>query len=600
MSDSDESLIRNASPTRFDGETEMETPHNGWTDHFPQPEAATAHFGPPMLFGSIQQFPSRLSSRMPMSLKYVLGVAAFLLWVLCMYLLSMNSLFAYPEIDGDNLVHSISCDVDLSFWAGPNAACGLEAQNCLGSKLGTIYKFRCPANCVRESWTYTPMAAGRKVAYHEPFVVGSRNAYRSDSSICAAALHHGIISDKYGGCGVLQVQESPDEFVGELGNNTITSFPFEGQFVSSFTFLPVDHCEGCTSHSSAIMWVNFFFTVLFAYFVTDSLWFFLSISTIGFWTVILAANPPWHGGSPDANAKIISRGLGRYMPCFFGLMFIYRIATEYQLTGSKANLSRAVLWAVPFYLGILENYTFGYIPVDRLMISDLNGQAGAWTAFIIIAVIVSAIVARQAYVIWARGYFVPYICLYLAMAAGLVILGLIPHVTLRIHHYILALLFIPGTFPRTGLSYVYQGLLVGLFVAGGSRWGFDPIVQTYEQLRRGGPIEHGGYAYFLDPLVSSGSDLKSFVLNWAQNSTEPLLDGYSLVINDVERWRGPETAFNLTQWAWGTLDLDAGNFIYYVRIAAAALSTNLTGGYTLAGVADLEFGTWISPEPGQT
>lgn len=596
MSDAGESLIRNASPLDSEAEIETGPRDEGLANYFRWPAKARTEFAPPQLFENFSS-PAILSSRTPVWLKYTLATVAFLLWVLCMVLISMNSLFAYPEIDGDKLVHSIACDVNLSFWAGPNAACGINAESCLGSKVGTIYKFRCPANCVRESWTYTPMPVGRKVAYHEPFVVGTDNAYRSDSSICAAALHHGIISDKYGGCGVLKVQESPDEFTGALGNNSITSFAFDGPFVSSFTFLPVDECTGCKSKSSTIMWLNFFATVFFAYFITNSLWFLLIVSTIGFWTVILAANPPWHGGSPDANAEIISQGLGRYLPCFFGLMFIYRIATEYQLGDCRANLARAVLWAVPFYLGILENYTFGYIPVDRLIISDLNTQAGAWTAFIIIACIVTAIVARQAYVIAALGYFWPYIGLYVGMAIGLVLLGMIPHVTLRIHHYILALIFIPGTFPRTGLSYVYQGLLVGLFVAGASRWGFDPIVQTYEQLRRGGPIEHGGHAYFLDPLVSAGDDLANYVLNWAQNTTEPLLDGFSLVIDDIERWRGAATSFNLTQWV---LDVDAPDYIYYVRIAAAALSTNLTGGYTLAGIADLQEGTWISPEPGQT
>lgn len=598
MSDDREALIQEEEGISTAG-TGYKFDNPGFAAKYFGTRKSAADFEPPMIFESVQKFPSYLAGRMPQWLCYVLGFATILLWMLLMVLISQHSLFAYPVIDGDQLVHSIPCHADLSFWAGPNSACGLNAERCLGSKADVIYKFRCPSNCVRESWTYTPTPVGTKVAYHQTFVVGSQNAYRADSSICGAALHQGIISDRHGGCGVLRVGKSPAKFHGEIGNNTIKSFEFDSPFVSSYEFLPTEQCTGCSSKSTVIMWVNFFVTLLFAYFVSDPLCFLLGMATIGFWTVILAANPPWTGGSPENNAEIISRGLGRYLPCFFGVIFIYHVTTKFQLAKLQANLSRAVLWGVPFYLGILENFTFGYIPVDRLIVSDLDGQAGAWTAFIIIAVIVLLIVIRQAYVIWLQGYFVPYICLYLGMGLGLGILGSIPNVTLRIHHYILALLFLPGTYPRTGLSMVYQGLLVGLFVAGASRWGFDPIVQTYEQLRRGGPIEHGGTAYFLEPHVSAVQELSSVVLRWAETATEPLLDGYSLIINDVERWRGAATAFNLTSWALDTFGPNLPGNIYYVRIAAAALSSDLTGGYTRAGIVDLASGKWTKPEAGQ-
>jgi hypothetical protein len=66
------------------------------------------------------------------------------------------------------------------------------------------------------------------------------------------------------------------------------------------------------------------------------------------------------------------------------------------------------------------------------------------------------------------------------MAGGLVllVLGLLPGLELRLHHYIAAITIIPlAAFP-TRLSALYQGLLLGLFVNGTAAFGFASILQT--------------------------------------------------------------------------------------------------------------------------
>src|SRR6185437_6542669 len=71
-----------------------------------------------------------------------------------------------------------------------------------------------------------------------------------------------------------------------------------------------------------------------------------------------------------------------------------------------------------------------------------------------------------------------------AFIAGMLVCAMgIPTVHLRIHHYILALLLLPGTAIQTRPSLLYQGLLVGLFINGVSRWGFASILQTDATLR---------------------------------------------------------------------------------------------------------------------
>ena len=67
----------------------------------------------------------------------------------------------------------------------------------------------------------------------------------------------------------------------------------------------------------------------------------------------------------------------------------------------------------------------------------------------------------------------------------LIILLVLPGLRLRIHHYILGLVFMPGTAFKVRPSLAYQGLLLGFFINGIARWGFDSIIQTPAALGEG-------------------------------------------------------------------------------------------------------------------
>lgn len=58
------------------------------------------------------------------------------------------------------------------------------------------------------------------------------------------------------------------------------------------------------------------------------------------------------------------------------------------------------------------------------------------------------------------------------------VLSQLPGLELRLHHYILAIIFMPGTAFPTRLSAIYQGYLLGMFLNGVAAFGFDPILQT--------------------------------------------------------------------------------------------------------------------------
>lgn len=516
------------------------------------------------------------------------------------YAFASHSVLATPRIDGEE-VELIRCQANNRLWSGKNQACGLNGESCLAAKAGETFKFKCPSDCGKESWTYSKTPVGTEESIYRSFVIGGNNSYRADSFVCGAAVHHGAVSPLSGGCGMIRFTGPKTGFISETKGG-IESIGFDTEFPASYEFVDMSGtaANGCKDLRIPIEAINITLGFIYAYFVSDPALFLFPLCIAGFWNVILASNPPLAGGTDLADAELISLGFRRLLPCLLGVFLIYKFSTYPQLKNVEANLTRAVAWNLMFWVGIMENYVFGALPLDRLTVSDLNAQPGAWMALTILVSIIVAIALGQAYIIWRAGKFIPYIKLYLGMIAGLAVLAMVPNQTLRIHHYILALLLLPGTgFPNTP-SMLYQGILVGLFIAGIARWDFDSILQTYDQLRRGAPSLRGGLPTFLEPLIS---EVDGYILQWstldaaAPADLLPAWDGFSLIIDDVERYRGPETSFNLTDWALSTgMDIAKA----YIRLAYTLVrDRGQTGDYTRAAVAALANRTWTPPPPGR-
>ncbi|KAI7974711.1 hypothetical protein EIK77_003859 [Talaromyces pinophilus] len=127
------------------------------------------------------------------------------------------------------------------------------------------------------------------------------------------------------------------------------------------------------------------------------------------------------------------------------------------------------------------------------------------------------------------------------------------------------MLLMPGTVIPTRMSFIYQGLLLGLFVNGVARWGFASIVETpaalgedptgpggwwgasYPNITNASVSIHLDNAAPMHPLYNAVSDSDhayrgngniTFQL-WERERMERLgVDGVSVLLNDVERWRG--------------------------------------------------------------
>ena len=185
----------------------------------------------------------------------------------------------------------------------------------------------------------------------------------------------------------------------------------------------------------------------------------------------------------------------------------------------------------------------------------------------------------------------PYLALYGLFILGIVFFVVIPEVDLRIHHYIFALLLLPGTSVQTRSSLLYQGILLGLFVNGIARWGFDSVLQTPADLRQDGAFN--SFVPTIDtPVIASTPTGFNISFSW-EGSPTPLLNGISVLVNDVERYRRffPETtsAYNFS-WTRAT-DLELPEYFRF-----AYMRDRVALDYTKAGTWFAN-GTWSMPEP---
>lgn len=518
-------------------------------------------------FQRVQLFPEHLKTKFPPFIYHLLAAGLLALCIL------MNLVLAHKGYWGpkDTGYERLACGINENIWRGPLADCGLDGELCFPEAVpNTIFKFKCPANCYFEGRTFREWHVGNETVYRYPYAVGGPEIYRGDSFICVAALHAGLISAKTGGCGAIEWLGPHSEFPSTLSvDQTYKTLGFDSLFPVNFRFV-VEECHECKNRDlrTLHMSVNAVFVYLVSYLSTNPAYLLFSLISIGFWTVLLASNPAFVSEFEGTECELFSRGLGRFLPCMMAAMWIYVFATKPLMKNMRAHLSCALLFGTAFFVGVIENYVFGLLPLDRLIISDLKNEPGAWTAFVTGLLILLLIIVSQAYMFWANGKFRTYFTFYILQLAALTVLAKTPLETLRIHHYILALILLPGTCLQTTPSLLYQGLLIGLYVSGIARWDFASIVQTDDQLSRGSEQVQSADPHFDDTDISASG----VVLHWTGNPNE-VFNGYTLAINDVQRLVEPAEkfeTFNLTEYILAT-DPELTAPKYYIRVAAAAL-----------------------------
>jgi hypothetical protein len=544
-------------------------------------------------------------------------VGLYATWVLFFSLLLWKSSFA-AQIPGHGTPVRLSCAAQ--YWAEGNR-CGLDGNQCRPFSNASL-AFRCPADC-HKIQVLNPHAVGDQQIIYKPLVVGGptqqhtgfeqdlvENAiYRGDSFICASAVHAGFIRDIEGGCGVLTLTGEQPSFPGGE-RNAIDSTGFDSYFPRSFGFL-----SGTKTQCRDLRWPalvpSLVATVLLSIFTTNPAVHFWSIFVILFVHVALVSDPP----ANTTYHALISIAFGRFLPACFCAWVIYRYTVKRSLTGLTAQMEKTIFWLGSAWVGSLNNYTFDRIPIQRLTPHDIKAQPGAVPALIVIVLTIFLIALGQAWAFRVEGRMPRYLLIYGLMTSALIILLAVPGLNLRIHHYILALLLLPGTSFQNRPSLVYQGLLVGLFINGVARWGFASIVELPEQLLKGS--QQGSLLPAASVLINEGSRITFNLgsLPVYDSKLKMFFDGISVLVNDVERFRGysddwsywdEDATLENHTWTWNRHHLGrelehSGNLDEHLNTTVqtlpeyfrfAYMSGSRTADYTKAGKWHKD-GTWI-------
>lgn len=437
-----------------------------------------------------------------------------------------------------------------------------------------------------------PRAVGDQQVNYQPLVVGGGTEdgspgpiYRGDSFLCAAAIHAGIVSNDRGGCGVVRLVGRRDRFDASHRHG-IQSLGFDSAFPLSLSMQPHVSSSGCADLRWPLFAVSLVFTCLASLFMTSPALFFGTVFGAIYFHVGLASDPP----NLSSYYSIVSLLLGRFLPAAFVAFVVYRYCVRRTLDGLQAQVEKTVLWLGGCWVGALTNYTFDFIPISRLTPRDIAQQPGAKAALAIIIVVLVLLVVGQIWFLRLEGRLPRYLALYILFGITLGLFVAIPGLSLRIHHYILALLLLPGTAIQTRPSLLYQGLLVGLFINGVARWGFDSILQTPAALLGDGQT-HSILPIIPPPALTSDQ----ITFRWdppptVASNDNGTYDGMSILVNDVERYRG----YHDTDPPTFTWQRDS-RLPYYFRFAL--LQGPNRGDYTKAGTW-LPDGSWREMMPG--
>ncbi|RVD84202.1 uncharacterized protein DFL_005964 [Arthrobotrys flagrans] len=532
------------------------------------------------IFPDIQAIPIRiLDSLCPKNrTKVISWLLACAIWITAFVLVIHYSYFTREET-------MLGCSTSL--WS-KNSRCGIDGIDCR-SFANETFKFRCPTDC-GSARLLEPYAVGTQQLNYQSLVVGGglpsqgvdpeTRYYRADSFICLAATHADILRPNKGGCARLRKTGMQAGFPGSISSG-VESVPFDAPFPYSFTVEGLDDSEPCTDLRWTAFSVTLVFNIVISLFTTNPTVFFWSLFCSIFWEVAMAGDPPSHAGPYD----LVAIGATRFLPTAFAAYVLERMVVRRTLRDLNAQFEKTILWVGACWFGALNNYTFDkWIPISRLTPHDLSQQPGAKAALAIIVVVLIGIAVFQALHIRREGNMK------------------------KIHHYILSLLLLPGTRIQTRPSLIYQGLLMGLFINGLAKWGWDGVLQTSVELR--GDALLGSILPQVEEVVAMAGNV---TIGWA--TIEKPWDAVSVIVNDVERYRGSESSVVLQrrtigeimkQSLWdnpGTENLAGDQSPFgneeaekmYIRVGYVRGS--FVGDYTKAGTV-FPNGTWAEMEAG--
>lgn len=587
---------------------------------------------------ALETLAQRLQHRVLKPLRVAALASYLLLWLGLVYsiLVPYYTVPAHSKENEDVTVLLLSCGSSGTFWKGKNGACGLDGLRCPAVSDHEII-IRCPALCDRGSWTYSLAPVGDQRVKYRSYVIGGghdvrkknhmmqiSNPYRADLYPCGAAVHAGTVSPFWGGCARMSYRLGGQlDFPSSEGFYGVGPLiDFDSFFPLSYFFLKLkgkykEHFANCNDPRLLVLVVNIVLGTPIVLLASGAVTYW-TLAVVGFWTIALATDPPVHVDAldPELYSHLLSVCLERFLPTCFILYVLWHVSVRRTFdvaTNKDSPVTRLLLWYPLFWLGVLNNITFDRLPVDRLTLEDLRAQPGSIFAVGGIAITIVLCAFVQAYSIWRSGRFAKYITIYGGFSAGLFVLSHLPGLTLRVHHYILAMLLIPGCLTRGRTAIAFQGILLGLFLLGALRWGLAAIAETVTSLKRDDPLGK------VHPPTIIGYDNSTGILEWAQNLSgsahhkiQQKYSEVSLLVNDIESWVGESTLLNLTHLLETHHNISVPlkealkelkgrlSIPVYLRLGQKIPNTDTYGDFTNAAVLHWPSKHFIPPTPGET
>lgn len=287
----------------------------------------------------------------------------------------------------------------------------------------------------------------------------------------------GVISNSKGGCGSLQLVGNFTDFL-PFDANGLSSIGFPTVFPVAFRFLGSTALSHCTDLRNPALAFNVLITsALFIILRPKSIVLFWCLVCIGYWHVILFSQPT--GPPPELDVAF-----GSFLPVLFIAYGFWRLAFRFVMPAFRgAPVESCFLYLSGFWVGILNNLTFDRLPLSRLTSSDITKRNGAIATLVVLLVIITVLAINQVRVVRKTGWLPHYLGWYIAGGLVTLVIALLPGLSLRLHHYIIPMIILPGTGFPTRLSAIYQGLMLGLFLNGTAAFGLASILQTAADVR---------------------------------------------------------------------------------------------------------------------
>lgn len=476
-------------------------------------------------------------------------------------------------------------DCTSVFWT-ENAGCGVNGESCAPFTNYSL-NFRCPSGC-SSVVLQNPRIVGNLEINFAPLLVGGgdiQRTYRADSFLCASAIHTGLIGNSMGGCATVNLVGNFTDYMPTTAFG-LTSIGFPSAFPMSYRLSANNELGQCIDLHNVALAINILVTcLLFVVFRPKAAVLYWSLICIGFWHVALFSQP-------QKTPPPLDVAFGAFLPTLFVGYAFWRIAVRFTMPTFKDAPLEAMIWYLPpYWVGVLINLTASKIPIDRLTAADISQRPGGVIALVIIVLIVFVFVLNQMRVIRKTGWLPWYLGWYVTGGLATLALAFLPGLQFRLHHYVISMALLPGTGFPTRPSAIYQGFLIGMFLNGVAAFGFDPILQTAVDLARDGPTGSPLPAFLTNSTTYNASiALANQTIFWGDIPNELFAqgwDGFSLLIDDVERYAGNALNYSL-------VGLEAG-LPHFFRLAYT--SGNSASDFTMPAIL-WPNGTWVDPLPG--